>query len=319
MDNQEKKQKIKQEVEGKVFPTNHYGDVVVVEYRGNKDVEVRFVNTGNTQVVQLPNIKLGLIQDIVERERKAKERMLEKKLLVETEKQRQKDARFSAKKADKERLAKERESAKMSKFLARVGEVHTDKLGFEYTIVGRDVETKKFLVRYSATANEYSFTEQALNSNCDVYDRHSPDFEREFQFYTKMKRATWYENNRDVLIQKALNYQKENPEKANHYNRIRRGKREEAEGTHTLLETKQLLEQQGNKCACCEVSFDIAQKHLDHKMPIILGGSNYITNLQWLCDFCNLSKNGLHPDDWERYSKTDQFLERRNARLLLTT
>jgi hypothetical protein len=30
--------------------------------------------------------------------------------------------------------------------------------------------------------------------------------------------------------------------------------------------------------------------HLDHKMPLVKGGTNEIGNLQWLCKPCNLKK-----------------------------
>lgn len=40
--------------------------------------------------------------------------------------------------------------------------------------------------------------------------------------------------------------------------------------------------------------------HLDHRIPICLGGAHSIENLQWLCEPCNLSKGGLHPNVWAK-------------------
>jgi 5-methylcytosine-specific restriction endonuclease McrA len=173
------------------------------------------------------------------------------------------------------------------------------------------------MVQYEETGNTYEYTYQNITGGqYDVYDRKSPEFDNKYKQYAKNRSIQYYEENREELLKKALQYQKENPEKANHYNRIRRGKREKAEGSHTQEEVLQLLVDQDNKCACCDTSFLLVKKHLDHKHPIALGGSNYIENLQWLCAFCNLVKNDSHPDVWEEYSQSEEFKQRRSRRLL---
>lgn len=57
-----------------------------------------------------------------------------------------------------------------------------------------------------------------------------------------------------------------------------------------------MKEAQGGKCKYCNG----AAEHLDHIMPIKLGGTNELANLQWLCKTCNLKKGAKHPDDFER-------------------
>ena len=60
-----------------------------------------------------------------------------------------------------------------------------------------------------------------------------------------------------------------------------------------------MLSKQNNKCATCQT--DIASNfHVDHIMPIALGGNNWPSNLQCLCPSCNLRKNAKHPDDWAK-------------------
>lgn len=42
----------------------------------------------------------------------------------------------------------------------------------------------------------------------------------------------------------------------------------------------------------------VGERHIDHVMPLRLGGSNYIENIQLLCRPCNLSKGSKHPAVW---------------------
>ena len=96
--------------------------------------------------------------------------------------------------------------------------------------------------------------------------------------------SEWSKKNRDLLKVK------EDKRRALEYN---------AEGSHTAQEVKSLLEVQNYKCLNCKCCIkERSSRHLDHIMPLALGGSNYITNLQWLCKSCNMSKNAKHPIDW---------------------
>ena len=54
-----------------------------------------------------------------------------------------------------------------------------------------------------------------------------------------------------------------------------------------------ILARQGGKCAVCAAP--LIGKHLDHVMPLALGGEHALRNLQYLCPPCNLSKSAKHP------------------------
>lgn len=77
---------------------------------------------------------------------------------------------------------------------------------------------------------------------------------------------------------------------------IQYGKRKASEGSYTKEDIDEILRLQKYKCAECGVSVRGKKKrHIDHRIPIKLGGSNWPSNLQILCAPCNLSKGAKHP------------------------
>jgi 5-methylcytosine-specific restriction endonuclease McrA len=69
---------------------------------------------------------------------------------------------------------------------------------------------------------------------------------------------------------------------------------------------QQLLTIQNNQCACCGVVF-IGKFHLDHIIPLSLGGQNADNNVQLLLPKCNLQKYNSSPAN---------FLSRRQKEML---
>lgn len=53
----------KAEYEGKVFKSNRFGDVIVLEYLNNKQVIIKFLDTGYTTEENLSSVKSGYIRD----------------------------------------------------------------------------------------------------------------------------------------------------------------------------------------------------------------------------------------------------------------
>ena len=58
-----------------------------------------------------------------------------------------------------------------------------------------------------------------------------------------------------------------------------------------------LRKNQGNKCIYCDFCLDDVY-HVDHILPIALGGKHEPSNLQLLCPTCNLRKSSKHPEDF---------------------
>lgn len=107
----------------------------------------------------------------------------------------------------------------------------------------------------------------------------------------------WREQNREAVNFSASKYRKNNPEKVLALNASRRALRSGSVGTHTSDDVFKMLKLQKHKCANCLTDISNAY-HVDHIMPLALGGSNWPENLQCLCPTCNLKKNAKHPIDW---------------------
>lgn len=54
----------------------------------------------------------------------------------------------------------------------------------------------------------------------------------------------------------------------------------------------------GNRCFWCGKKIKKGHKHVDHVMPLALGGSHSENNLVLSCSKCNLSKSAKHPNEW---------------------
>jgi 5-methylcytosine-specific restriction endonuclease McrA len=77
----------------------------------------------------------------------------------------------------------------------------------------------------------------------------------------------------------------------------RRAREKSAIGSHSAADIKQLLILQNMKCAVCLCDVSV-KNHVDHIVPLALGGGNDRHNLQLLCPTCNFSKSCKDPIDF---------------------
>lgn len=104
----------------------------------------------------------------------------------------------------------------------------------------------------------------------------------------------WRAGNLEHAREYARRYYAEKPNKAIAIHK-RRARKKQSEGTHTPADLRALLAAQSHRCAYCRADLRKVKKHLDHVLPLALGGTNDKGNLQWLCESCNLSKGAKHP------------------------
>lgn len=76
-----------------------------------------------------------------------------------------------------------------------------------------------------------------------------------------------------------------------------RAKRKGYPGLLTIQGILAMLENSGEKCACCG-----SQEYLvlDHKIPLAAGGLNIDDNIQFLCDDCNALKRDSSDEELAR-------------------
>lgn len=108
--------------------------------------------------------------------------------------------------------------------------------------------------------------------------------------------------NPDKRMESIVKWNDANPEKVRANSRIqchtRRARIKGAEGRLSPGLAKRLFDIQRGKCACgCKQPLG-DDYHLDHIMPLALGGTNTDDNIQLLLAKCNKQKRAKHPIDF---------------------
>ena len=132
-----------------------------------------------------------------------------------------------------------------------------------------------------------------------IKEWHAENYRRNKDIILPRTKA-WQAANKKLVAKNNSEWKRANLDKICEYNNRRRAAKIAAGGSHTTLEARYLLIWQGYICAnpyCC-ADLRIVKKHLDHKTPLVRGGSNGAENLQWLCQPCNLSKAKLTNEEW---------------------
>lgn len=105
----------------------------------------------------------------------------------------------------------------------------------------------------------------------------------------------WSTNNPDKERQKVKNWRAANPDKRRAQAHRRRALEKLSGGTFTAADIEAIRLAQGNRCYICKK--ELTKFHIDHFIPVALGGTNDPGNLRLACPHCNQSKNAKHPHD----------------------
>lgn len=111
------------------------------------------------------------------------------------------------------------------------------------------------------------------------------------------KAAAYHIANKEAINERSAAWQKANPEKCRIQTHNRRAKVKAVGGTLSKDIYERLFKLQKGKCACCGKPLG-SKGHLDHIMPIAMGGKNEDSNTQLLTQRCNNQKHAKHPVDF---------------------
>lgn len=100
-----------------------------------------------------------------------------------------------------------------------------------------------------------------------------------------------YAKMREFRLQSTRRWAKEHPAVHAHNEAARRARKRSADGSHTLAEWMQLLEQAGYRCFYCGLQSGRLTR--DHVIPLVRGGSDRISNIRAACAGCNSRKGRL--------------------------
>lgn len=172
-------------------------------------------------------------------------------------------------------------------------------------------EPERLKAKYLA---DYARNPQARIASAQKWQAANQDAVRQYRIDNadtiKLRNAEWAKANPEkvrAMVRKyqlahpeaGKNWKKANPEKVKAIKQNRRARERNAEGKHTAAEIKALFEQQNGQCVYCKVS--IASGYdADHIQPLSRGGSNWISNIQLLCESCNSRKWAIDPIEFAR-------------------
>lgn len=140
-----------------------------------------------------------------------------------------------------------------------------------------------------------------------------------------LRSKLWYQVNKEKKKEYARNWKKRNPEKVRQWKitfyrkhgwktnyetpegrRIRsanrRARKRKAQGKFTKEKWEKLKKEYNYTCPICHKKEPEIQLTIDHVIPLINGGTNYISNIQPLCLSCNCKK-GTKLSGWKSFKK----------------
>lgn len=173
------------------------------------------------------------------------------------------------------------------------------------TKCGIEKEVTCFSVR-KETGKPISQCKACVSARAVLWQKNNPDRRRQIRAkwiannYEKMAqiRKRWKVNNPDKVNENAKKWMKAHPEVRAKNENIRRTRITKAGGKFTAEQINDMYRAQEGKCNICRNDLHNAFCR-DHILPVKLGGTSDISNIQLLCRPCNSRKGSKHPDSFQ--------------------
>ena len=150
-------------------------------------------------------------------------------------------------------------------------------------------------------ASKAAYKDRQKLSDAEYYQRNKEAIcARQLSYYqqnldkVKSAQRIYRWKNVESLRSYISTWRKENSALCNTYHQNRRARLRNVGGKLSAGLADKLYKLQRGRCACCGKRLG-NNYHLDHRMPLALGGSNEDSNIQLLTAKCNLQKQAKHP------------------------
>lgn len=138
------------------------------------------------------------------------------------------------------------------------------------------------------------------NAHIEEHRARNAKWQRDTWDIRKEYQATYRKANKDKIAAVCNEWRNENADRMRQNRKIENARRRArivgAGGSFTRAEWVALKEQYGNKCLSCGRTEAEVKITPDHVIPLALGGSNTIDNIQPLCWSCNAAKQARVAD-----------------------
>lgn len=135
--------------------------------------------------------------------------------------------------------------------------------------------------------------------NSEKRKKYQDEWRAKNQEHQKAYSQKYYSENKDEVRAKQNEIRRKNPSYFVAYTANRKARKLSVGGKLTSGLSSRLFQLQKGKCACCKKPLG-SDYHMDHIMPLALGGTNTDDNIQLLRAVCNRQKRAKHPVDFMR-------------------
>ena len=158
----------------------------------------------------------------------------------------------------------------------------------------REYAAKKYLKN---PEGQKSASMKWYENNKDAAISASKEWAKANRKRVQVGKSKYYEANKEKISAYQSGYKKKNRPKLRVHDQNYRARKTTNGGSLSIGIADKLFKLQKGKCACCGKSLG-DKYHLDHIIPLALGGPNTDNNIQLLRQRCNNQKSAKHPIDF---------------------